>query len=220
MQWYELIGTGVGAVLLNKLGELAVARYTNKSTERIATQDHSLEAWKAILEQNTSDLERKNEELKEQKADLKEQRDLVDKHQQMLMEMQRTISELQLHIIHLESGNMDHPFPWWCKNAEGKMIVVNRAYEQVFLLPRGFTRKDYEQNYDSAIWGDEIAAVYAKNDQRVKTTGQRWEGVEPIATPDGRIENWLIIKYPRYHNGIFLGIAGVAVPGKYYSNEN
>ncbi len=88
---------------------------------------------------------------------------------------------------------MEHsPFAAFIKDDQGKLVYVNRKFEQ------GFGRKSAEVLGRVAFdWlPPETARKLSENDQAVLTSGQPGEVVEPVPLPDGRLREWLLMKFP------------------------
>lgn len=127
--------------------------------------------------------------------------------------LEQQVEKLYKKIQLLESGHQDLPLPMWLKDPSGTMLAVNIAYEETFLLPRGFTSDDYVGKKDTAVWPAETAKVFAKNDRSVYRSGVIWRGTETMPSAAGDHESWKIIKYVRYSpDGQKIGIAGIAIP--------
>lgn len=120
--------------------------------------------------------------------------------------------EWQLRLELFESAHQDLPLPMWLKDKDGKMLALNPRYEQVFLIPRGFCKKDYVNAYDSDIWPSDIAEAFGRHDKHVYETGKTWIGYEFVPDKEDNLIRWKIIKYIRYAQGVRLGIAGIAIP--------
>lgn len=120
--------------------------------------------------------------------------------------------EWQIKVQLFESAHNDLPLPMWLKDKDGKMLSLNPMYEQIFLIPRGFSREDYVNNYDSDVWPSDVAEAFGRHDKHVYETGKTWVGIEEVPDKEDRLINWRIIKYIRYAQGVRLGIAGIAIP--------
>lgn len=103
------------------------------------------------------------------------------------------------------------PLPTWCKDVDGRMIWINEEYTKQW----GIKSTEYEGNFDSEIWGTEIAKEYRKNDLEVIISKATIRTVEPVPEnprdPNTPIVDWHIWKFPvfdDYKNVIAVG--GVA----------
>ena len=124
------------------------------------------------------------------------------------------IADLRNKIILLESAHQDLPLPAWLKDMKGVMLALNAAYEETFLIPRGFEASDYIGKTDYDIWPEEAAKAYRKHDKHVMRTGKMWHGEEkiPLKNDPNEADIWTIIKYVRYSGRTKIGIAGIAIP--------
>jgi PAS domain S-box-containing protein len=88
---------------------------------------------------------------------------------------------------------MEHsPFAAFIKDDQGKLVYVNRKFEQ------GFGHKSAEVLGKPAFdwFPPETVRKLAESDQAVITSGQAAEVVEPLPQADGRIREWLLMKFP------------------------
>ena len=120
------------------------------------------------------------------------------------------LTELKFQLIQLESADFDMPFPRWIKDHEGKMLKLNKSYEQIFLTPNGKKMMDYIGKTDVDIWGEEIGKMYQENDQWVMKNKKVWRGTEKVNI-DGKISDCKIVKYPFFAGGTIIGVAGVGI---------
>lgn len=133
---------------------------------------------------------------------------------ELMMQYGREISDLRTKIVMLESAQMSSPLPMWLKSTgtddrPGVMLAVNRAYEDMFLLPFGKTADDYIGRTDAEIWGDALGSGYWENDLSVIRSGNSLDILEVNPLTDKRTLR--VIKYPRMYNGRIIGIAGIAI---------
>ena len=134
------------------------------------------------------------------------------------METKLQLREMQVKIALFESAHQDSPLPTWLKDADGTMLSLNSAYEEIFLIPRGMTKADYLHKKDIDVWPEELAARFRQHDLRVQTSGQEWRGMEEVIVGGERVK-WRILKYVRYSGGVKLGIAGIAMPPDWSSDQ-
>lgn len=175
--------------------------FNNKRRARIEENQQELDEFKKVFEIWQKDNERlriREEKLLQEVASLRIE-----------------VAELRNKIVLLESAHQDLPLPAWLKDTKGTMLALNPTYEEMFLIPRGYTATDYIGNDDKAVWPPEIAEQYTKHDKMVLRSGKVWRGVENIPNEVGEIEEWNIIKYVRYSGRTKIGIAGIAIPKSY-----
>jgi PAS domain S-box-containing protein len=154
------------------------------------------------------------------KADLEKRIEVLEKAKTAI-EARCHALELENHrlltqFIILSSSHDSSPLPQWVKDEDGRILAVNRAYERIFLLPRGYKIQDYLHQKDSHVWPKAIAEEFKKNDDLVWRTRRVHDLLEKIEMPGGEVRKMRIIKFPRYADGIEnpIGIAGIAVPDK------
>ena len=124
--------------------------------------------------------------------------------------------ELSMRLSMLEGAFQDLPLPQWLKDTDGKMLSLNKAYEDMFLRPMSKTSQDYIGKTDEDVWGPEIAAKFRQNDQEAERNGKGfWIGIEPIWVQNNDIsKHWWIFNYVRYVGETPVGGAGLALPIK------
>lgn len=144
----------------------------------------------------------------------------LQKDREMIDKLNKKVNQQAIQIMLLESAHNDHPFPMWLKGVDGEMLSINPAYEDVFLAPRGKSMGDYIGQNDYNVWPKEIADKFWQNDLRVIRTRKTWRGREDIMNAAGGIEQWNIIKYPRFSGRTIIGIAGMAFPIDFGANSN
>lgn len=152
-----------------------------------------------------------NARLREEISKLSER---IDELEIQNLEQSKRADTLQTKLILLETAHQDLPFPQWLKNTDGTMLALNKAYEDMFLVPNGFTANDYIGKTDFDIWPEDVAIIYQRNDHKIKTKSKRYYiGEEPIHIKGSDIsEDWKVIKYGRFIHNTCVGVAGIAMP--------
>lgn len=153
--------------------------------------------------------QRENEILREE---IKELKSRLESANTRLFEMESDLTTLRAHLIVLESSHFDHPFPQWMKGVNGEMLIMNKAYEQMFLRPIGKFINDYIGKKDQDIWPQHLADEYKDNDDWVIRTGQVWQGYEVILDENKKEKKIRIIKFPRYNGRTIIGVSGQVIP--------
>lgn len=138
-------------------------------------------------------------------------RELLNEYKQEIKVLSRRVSRQELHLLALDASHYNHPWPAWIKDTDGTVIVINKSYEDIFLVPRGYNKFDYVGHNDYSVWEKDIAETFINNDRTVLRTKEVWEGIEKVGN-NGDAENWWIVKYPIVYNREVIGIAGTAVP--------
>jgi hypothetical protein len=103
----------------------------------------------------------------------------------------------------------DLPLPFWLKGRDGKMIYINKPYEEVFLNPRGLTYYDYINKTDYDVWGKQMADRFKKNDE-VAMKSEEPVVFQEVITVNGVSETWTIVKFKRKLGNTVIGIGGIA----------
>jgi len=181
-----LFGTGLGAFLTYRLG----SRKQNTTELELVLKER-----KEIEQSLRSEIS----QLKERVYEL-EERSKTD---------QKEIASLQTQQLIFESSHTDIPLPIWLKDTSGKMIFLNAPYEELFLSPRGYTIHDYIGNTDFAVWPEEVAVAFQRNDKQVMLTKKPYEGVEMLVDKNGTEYYVDFIKWPRFFEKKVIGIAGL-----------
>lgn len=68
------------------------------------------------------------------------------------------------------------PHPKWAKAIDGRMKIINRAYEDTFNI----RSEEYIGKYDHEIWPVEVAEIFAKHDRQVLMDKKPIEFVEKV----------------------------------------
>lgn len=128
-------------------------------------------------------------------------------------DLQNKIRKQELLLIALESTHYGHPWPSWTKDTEGRYILINKAYEETFLKPNGFSKYSLIGKTDSDIWPENFSLKSRESDLEVLQTRQIVEHLEniPILPLHKDTLTWTI-KYPIILNSTIVGIGGSTVP--------
>lgn len=109
-------------------------------------------------------------------------------------------SELRLRAI------LDNSPPViYLKDAGGRYLLVNRAFERAF----GLKREDIEGKTDFDIFPAATAREFKENDQHVLTTGQSIEYEETAPHADGP-HTYISMKFPLPYPGIGMVLCGIS----------
>jgi two-component system, cell cycle sensor histidine kinase and response regulator CckA len=79
----------------------------------------------------------------------------------------------------------------YLKDADGRMLYVNRMFEQTFQRPAAH----FLGKTDAELWPPDVATRLHANDLKVLSTGERIETIEHVPTPDGCLRSWLSFKF-------------------------
>lgn len=181
----KLLGAAGGAFGATKLWDFMIAR----------------------RKQNSSDLSTVVDLLKEDNEELRRQR---DEYTYEIEVLRKEVADLRMRLSGLEGANMDVPIPMWMKDTRGVMLNVNHSFEDHFLRPLGKQKHEYIGNPDAEVWPEESARKFRESDMQCL---QEEKTITAIETLDLGLykEDHMIIKYPRYIDGIKVGVVGMAV---------
>lgn len=121
---------------------------------------------------------------------------------------------LQLRESAMLTAINDLPIPVWTKEKKPQgyiMRYLNKSYADEFLAPRGFSYWDYIGETDYAVWDDDTAKAFQRNDSITARYGIPYLFTEFIPDSLGVRHNWLIGKYPQVLNDSVQFISGIAI---------
>lgn len=127
-------------------------------------------------------------------------------------ELQLQVSQLQIQLLTIKGAHTDLPWPAWLKDTGGVILAANKAYEEQFLKPRGYSLIDYVGQTDAAVWPLDITAEFRENDLAVMRDRRILDFFEEIEIAGGKRANMRFLKYPVYAGGTLIGVAGMYVP--------
>jgi len=162
----------------------------------------------------TSKLEARLEVLEKEYVINREENETL---KQTILTLQEEILFLRNKLLLVENNQLNLPIPIWLKDLDGKMLSLNQAFEDLFLLPNGLTTKDYLGKTDKEFWGEEKGKLYRQHDLEVLKTGELFNGIEKIKIADEEIE-YRVVKFIRYSGKVKIGVGGIAIP--LYKNTN
>lgn len=93
------------------------------------------------------------------------------------------------------------------KDLEGRYILINRQFENLFLLNKEqvLGKTDYD------IFPKEVADTYRANDYQVIVTGTSWEFEEIALHKNNGIRTYISIKFPlKDDTGVIYGLCGIS----------
>ena len=87
---------------------------------------------------------------------------------------------------------MEHcPTTAFIKDADGRLIYINRAFEEAF----AFEGRDWRNKTDFELWPEETARILRANDERILASGRAEAVEETVRGPKGD-RHWWTIKFP------------------------
>lgn len=154
-------------------------------------------------EKRIEELERKEEAAEKQIKQLEER----------VSELEKERTKMEARFLIFQSSHDSSPLPSWFKDMDGTILACNKAYETVFLRPRGYNLENYVGHKDSDVWPEHIAEEFRKNDIHVMETGETIDSTESVQNKHKRDIPVRIIKYPRRIHGLSdpIGVAGIAI---------
>lgn len=155
----------------------------------------------------------KSERIAKLENDAQRDEEKIASLERRIAQLEKEGAVMEARFMAFRSSHDSSPLPMWIKDAEGKVLACNKAYETVFLKPRGYTLADYLGHYDRDVWPDHIADQFARNDHDVLANGVTIDTTENVTNAEGKDLPVRIIKYPRCITGIEapIGAAGIAV---------
>lgn len=94
----------------------------------------------------------------------------------------------------------------YAKDLEGRYIMINKQYENIF----NFKREETVGKTDYELFGPEFAEAFAKNDKKVALSGQDIQYEEYAPMKDG-IHTYISCKFPlRDEHGAVYGVCGIS----------
>lgn len=134
-----------------------------------------------------------------------------DRLETKIADLQLETELLREQLKNLSRVHPDLPIPMWLKDQNGIMLSLNQAYEDAFLIPQGKTRFDYIGKHDDDIWGEKVADIFRANDI-IAMSMKRASFVLNEEEADHLLNGWEFFKYPKYSDGTFVGVGGMALP--------
>jgi len=134
------------------------------------------------------------------------------------------VTTLRNQLMIFESSHSDIPIPVWLKDTRGRMLFLNKEYENIILNPIGKKAGDYIGQLDTAIWDKETSMKFIEHDREVMKKKRPIEFSEDWIGANGVRFQGRVIKYPRFLNGkTVIGVGGIIIEIKtildYADNE-
>lgn len=181
------------------------------------------------LREDNEELRKINQELREKIEEgvldkIKLTKDLTDLEtdfKKLEYQHEVEIQNLRIRLFVFESSHVNLPLPAWTKDLNGRVLTMNKAYEDSFLIPNNKTIDDYIGFTDIDVWGEEIGKIYQDGDSNaLESVKGYWIGKEPINIKGHFIsEEWRVLKYVRYEGKKRVGTGGIAIPFIEIKNE-
>ncbi len=181
MDVITLVGTFLGGGFITALTSFLIQR---KKTDQ--------DGFKILFDK----LEEDNRRLRERE----------DANEIKIQALQKQLNDLQLKVQLMESAHNDLPIPQWLKDTHGRMLSINDPYIKL----TGISRDKYIGNTDWDVWPENIARQFIENDNKVMREKKPMHTIEKFIVADGSIEEWNVLKFPRYAGNIVVGIGGIA----------
>ena len=169
--------------------------------------------WKQNAAINRGQVQWRDEKIKtlEKKEEISEAK--ITALENRVSELEGERAKLEARFLVFQSSHDSSPLPCWMKDIDGRVLACNKAYEKVFLSPRGYSLQDYISNTDEAVWPDDQAKAFQSNDKLVIDTGETVDTIEICTNKSGVGVAVRVIKYPRWVHGVAspIGVAGIAI---------
>lgn len=161
-----------------------------------------------------------NQELNQSDKTLliNELRDDRNYYQTLYRDCQESVNDMQKDLAFLKSNlqlvgaiTNDLPMPMWLKDVDGRMMYLNKAYEQAYLIPMGLTANDYIGKTDADVWGEEIGEMYRQADAIAMQSDKPTISIERVEGKGLKSRDIKVVKYRRKLGNTVLGIGGMAI---------
>lgn len=143
-----------------------------------------------------------------------------DKQAIQIKDLQNEISEMKLAQFRSGQNSLifnnsidSFPFPYWVKTRDGRMVKLNRAFEEIYLEPLGKDKMDYIDKTDFEVWSEEEAIAFRQSDLDVINSKSKKVFIEKV-TINGKAFNIWVTKFPIFLNHDVIGVAGFSLPEK------
>lgn len=158
--------------------------------------------------------------LKQQQTIIQRQQLEIDELRVRIIDLEREKFNTEYRLNLLSSVNFESPVAMWIKDTSGRMVTLNKKYEELFLTPNGKGRYDYIGSTDSAFWASlgeaELGESYYQNDLEIIRTRNQQRFIE-YAFVKGKRLKIIVYKYPVWSDNAawdgrtIIGVGGVAV---------
>ena len=165
-------------VLINLVAAVAGGGVSSYFIYKIANKKQGTSDFQVVIENYKTLLDKFEEKIANLEFEISEMRK-VERLQS------DELSSLRSQLLIFESSHSDIPLPMWLKDQNGKMLFVNRYYEDTFLIPFGKTGIEYVGKTDYDIWSKEVADGFVKNDQEVMRNGDHMTFIEKLEDKNG-----------------------------------
>jgi hypothetical protein len=201
----NIIGLLLGGSALGAILVYLINRRKQQQSEFVAL----IEEYKDMLKELK--VEHKTMETKFDEA-LERHSKQIKKLEREVEEKEREIIQLRNQLIIFESSHSDVPVPMWLKDTSGKMLFLNKEYEEKILHPLNKTAEDYLHKYDIDIWPIDVAKMFTNHDKLVMKSKRSVEAIECWVGTDGVEIEGRVLKYPRFANrNTVIGIGGIVI---------
>lgn len=145
----------------------------------------------------------------------------LELYKSQAIDYRAAIEELREESYFLKSniqlvGAIDNQFDVfvWLKHKDGKILYVNKFYEENILAYQGKSSKDVIGKTDIEVWGSKIGKEYRKNDLDLLADGSSIYVIEK-AYVHGKLQDVLSIKSVRKIGMTIIGTGGIGIPMTY-----
>ena len=158
------------------------------------------------------------------KAENQELKNIVGKQTEQIRELSEQVNKLRqesmmlrTQIVLLESAQYDLPYPQWMADIDGTIVVGNKAFEDLFLIPLGLSISDVIGKNPGSFLNQESEKEYMQNHRWVLAKKRPWEGAILI-TREEKPETLDALFYPTYSGKRIVGVSGLIIPAKRVDN--
>lgn len=210
----ETLAIIIGSLLSGSLITGILQYFSKRKENEINHQDALTNDFEVLQKAWRVEFTRLSERLEDMHREIVEVSNENKQLKQRQAELTNIIDKLKERLSKVSSIHPDLPIPMWIKDTSGMMMSLNESYETAFLIPNGFERDDYIGNRDIDIWGREQAKKFRENDKIVKDANELIMVDEGQNDKDSPFYGWQLFKYPKFSDGVLIGIGGIALPTK------
>jgi len=102
------------------------------------------------------------------------------------------------------------PFPCWIKAIDGTMMFISPAYQALYEVKVD----EYVGKKDVDVWGEKVAELFKKNDDKVIAGGTVEYTVELVPNrhnPDKIANHCILAKFPIYDGPDIVAVGGIII---------
>jgi PAS domain-containing protein len=127
----------------------------------------------------------------------------IDSNQEVIDQLKEKLCEKDKLVSLLEATSWDSPFPYWIKDIHGRVIYINRVYEEVFNI----LSIDYIGKIDEEVWDNEDYINKSKENHEKLINSN-----EEYLIDYESFEDWNLVIWKTMAGNVVIGISGMSIP--------